>query len=276
MKQCEIIQKDEFPPVKRIVVIGDIHGDYKALLRILYSANIINKKKDWIAYNTSLVQLGDILDRGGRNSTYLDEQSESKILYLFFKLIKQSSRFNSNVHIILGNHELMNIMGDFSYTTKLGMLDFNNNRLNAFKPGGTIATKLACNSNSIVKIGSWLFSHAGILPEVASKYTIKQVNDIIRNFLLGNTNIPEDKALINLFWHRKYGQKVKCSNVKKALELYNAEYQVVGHTLQKHGINSVCDDTLFRIDVGISNAFGPNRKMEYLEIIDDTKVFRRS
>lgn len=273
--KCKNIPPSELPPVKRIITLGDIHGDYRALLRILYKAQIINKKKNWIARDTHLVQLGDILDRGGRYNTFSDEKSESKILYLLFKLIKQSKKFNSGVHIIIGNHEIMNILGDFSYTTKLGMADFNNNRLAAFRPGGPMSQKIACNSNSIIKIGSWLFSHAGILPEIANKYTIKQINEKIRDFILGNTKIPEDNAIMNLFWHRKFGNKVRCSRVKAALEKYEVKYQVVGHTLQKNGINSVCDNSLFRIDVGLSNAFGANRKLEYLEIINDNLIFRR-
>ena len=273
--KCIHVPKSILPPVKRIVAIGDIHGDYKVLVKILYKANIINKHKEWIAWNTHVVQLGDILDRGGRNSdfNYLDEKSEYKILKLLFRLMKYSKRFNSGVHLILGNHELMNVMGDFSYVSKLGMLDFNNNRFNAFKPGGNIAKLLACNTNSVLKIGNWLFSHAGILPSVAEKYPdIQKLNNKIRDFILGNTEIPNDNAIMDLFWHRKYGQKVKCSNVLNALKLYDSKYQVVGHTIQKNGINSVCDDSLYRIDIGLSNAFGLNRKIEYLEILDDYKV----
>jgi len=275
MNYCINVPQTVLKKADRIIVIGDIHGDYKALIKILYYAKIIDKRKQWIAFNTHVVQLGDILDRGGRIYNYGDEQSEYKILKLLFKLMKYSKRYNSGLHIILGNHEIMNVMGDFSYVSPLGMQDFNNNRYNMLKPGGTIAKQLACNTNSILKIGNWLFSHAGVLPSIAEKYkNIEEVNSIIRNFLLGNTELHNDNDIFNLFTHRKYGQTVKCSNVKKALDLYDSKYQVVGHTIQKNGINAVCDDSLYRIDVGLSNAFGIKRRLEFLEILNDTEVIR--
>jgi len=275
MNTCINVPPSIIDKVKRIIVIGDIHGDFKALIKILYHAKLIDKNLKWIAEESHLVLLGDILDRGGRSTNFGDEQSEYRIFHLLLKLMKRSKRFNSGVHIILGNHEIMNVLGDFSYVSPLGMQDFNNNRLNMFKPGGVMANLLACNSNSVLKIGNWLFSHAGVLPSITKKYpNINEINELIRNFLLGNTRINEDNDIFNFFTHRKYGQTVKCSNVQKALEMYDSKYQVVGHTIQKEGINSVCNDSLFRIDVGLSNAFGFDRKLEYLEIIDDISVIK--
>ena len=46
---------------KRIIVIGDIHGDIGILCSCLYMANIINHKFEWIAQpaDTIVVQMGD-------------------------------------------------------------------------------------------------------------------------------------------------------------------------------------------------------------------------
>ena len=46
---------------------------------------------------------------------------------------------------------------------------------------------------------------------------------------------------------------------------------VVGHTIQEAGINSACDDRVFRIDVGLSKGCG-NGEPQVLEIIDDKEV----
>jgi len=42
---------------KRIVAVGDIHGDYEGLVEILTKAKLIDKKKNWIGYNSIFVQL---------------------------------------------------------------------------------------------------------------------------------------------------------------------------------------------------------------------------
>lgn len=46
---------------------------------------------------------------------------------------------------------------------------------------------------------------------------------------------------------------------------------VVGHTIQAAGINSACDDRVFRIDVGLSKGCG-NGEPQVLEIIDDREI----
>ena len=42
---------------KRIAAIGDICGDFEALLLSLSRANIINKKGEWIGGNTKVIQV---------------------------------------------------------------------------------------------------------------------------------------------------------------------------------------------------------------------------
>lgn len=62
------INEDEIP--KRIVAVGDIHGDLEALFSILLRAEIIDISGKWKAIDTFLVQTGDIMDKG-RNITML-------------------------------------------------------------------------------------------------------------------------------------------------------------------------------------------------------------
>ena len=46
---------------------------------------------------------------------------------------------------------------------------------------------------------------------------------------------------------------------------------VVGHTIQEAGINSACEDRVFRIDVGLSKGCG-NGDPQVLEILNDREV----
>lgn len=56
-----------------------------------------------------------------------------------------------------------------------------------------------------------------------------------------------------------------CEVLNRVLKETSAKRLVVGHTVQKDGINGACQDRLFRIDVGLSAYYG-DRPAQVLEI----------
>lgn len=92
----------------RIVAIGDIHGADAAFVSILQKSHLINSNQEWIADNTIFVQTGDVLDRGPGSKKAMD---------LLLNLEKQASSKNGKVIALLGNHEVMNIIGDLRYVS---------------------------------------------------------------------------------------------------------------------------------------------------------------
>lgn len=94
--------------VARVVAVGDIHGDYDQLVEVLRSAGLIDGSANWAGGKTHLVQTGDILDRGGRSRDVMD---------LLMKLQGQAEQAGGHVHVLLGNHEVMNLYGDLRYVS---------------------------------------------------------------------------------------------------------------------------------------------------------------
>jgi hypothetical protein len=88
--------------IEKIVAIGDIHGDYENFLLLLEKVGIVNHKLQWIGGKTHLVQIGDILDRGAGAKDVFD---------LLMRLEKESEAVGGMVHVLLGNHEELNITG---------------------------------------------------------------------------------------------------------------------------------------------------------------------
>lgn len=267
------VPKTVYPKVGRIIAIGDIHGDWNVLKRCLRMTGLVNKKLDWTGGKTHLVQVGDLFDRGGRSSTIGDEMSEWRILKLLIKLQEQSKKNGGNVHLILGNHELMNIEGDFRYTTPLSIKDFNNRRKDMLRPGGDIAKVLAISANSVVKIGGWLFSHAGVRSDVIAKYSLKDINNLVREYLNGNLNMYDFKrhydVINDIFWNRSYGNTIpQCSQLYRVNKKLKLKGQVIGHTVQGK-INSKCHNQLWRVDIGMSQAFGRPTRYQVMEILND-------
>src|SRR3954453_6667317 len=52
------------PAPQRIVAVGDLHGDYSAWQDIARGAGLIDGSGHWSGGATTLVQLGDVTDRG--------------------------------------------------------------------------------------------------------------------------------------------------------------------------------------------------------------------
>ena len=127
--------------------------------------------------------------------------------------------------------------------------------------------------NVAVSVGDTVFAHAGILPEHAF-YGVDHINEDARRWLTGEVDVlPESLRWPDSpFWTRRYGgtegEEETCASVAQALDILGLERMVVGHTIQEQGINSACDGTLWRIDIGVSSFYG-DRPPQVLEIAND-------
>uniref|UniRef100_A0A6P3ZM28 shewanella-like protein phosphatase 1 n=1 Tax=Ziziphus jujuba TaxID=326968 RepID=A0A6P3ZM28_ZIZJJ len=102
-------------PDRRIVAVGDLHGDLEQTRCALEMAGVLSSDGQdvWTGGGTVLIQLGDILDRG---------EDEIAILSLLRSLDAQAKSQGGAVFQVNGNHETMNVEGDFRYV-ELGAFD---------------------------------------------------------------------------------------------------------------------------------------------------------
>ena len=119
--KCETISKSILGPSQRIIVIGDLHADYTAMIKLFEKLELIkiqNKNISWSARpkNTIVVQLGDQLDGGGRGVG--ESVGELAIINFMEQLHIQAYRHGGGVYSLIGNHEIMNLLGDFRYASK--------------------------------------------------------------------------------------------------------------------------------------------------------------
>jgi Calcineurin-like phosphoesterase len=91
-----------------LIAIGDVHGDFDDFVAILQHTSLIDKQNHWTGGKTTLVQVGDLLDRGPKPREVMD---------LLMALEKEAPKDGGQVVSLLGNHEMMNIMGDLRYVT---------------------------------------------------------------------------------------------------------------------------------------------------------------
>ncbi len=118
LASCQILRArpDTFIDTQdEVIAIGDLHGDFNAMVSVLQAARLIDENNNWSGGTTTLVQVGDQLDRG---------DTEKEILDLFELLIDQAAAAGGQVIVLNGNHETMNVDLDFRYITKGGFEQF--------------------------------------------------------------------------------------------------------------------------------------------------------
>ena len=91
-----------------VVAIGDVHGNFDDFVAILQHIGLIDAQNHWAGNKTIFVQAGDMLDRGPKPREAMD---------LMMALEKEAPKTGGRVVPLLGNHEVMNIMGDLRYVT---------------------------------------------------------------------------------------------------------------------------------------------------------------
>lgn len=90
----------EWTGIKKIVAVGDLHGAYKHFVEILWGTDLMDGNYHWTGGKTHLVQIGDVLDRGDGARDIFD---------LIRHLEKEAEEAGGMVHMLLGNHEEMNL-----------------------------------------------------------------------------------------------------------------------------------------------------------------------
>jgi len=283
-----LLAQDVFTGVERIVAVGDVHGDYSALVEILRSAGIVDAKNKWAAGKTHLVQTGDLLDRGAESR---------KVMDLIISLEKQASKAGGRVHSLLGNHEAMNVYGDLRYAVPgefaafktgdsaairdafwqeqapkifpkpdqaarkvwddehpLGWLEHRY----AFGPQGEYGRWIR-SKKAVIRIDDTLFLHGGIGPKYATT-PIAELNREIIERLKDLSKIKDGDIVTSddgPLWYRGLAQSADSEDhLKQVLEANGVKRIVIGHTPTSGTIEKRYDGRVIVVDIGMAAAFG--------------------
>ena len=164
------------PESTRVIAVGDVHGDVGVLVRTLLMAGLVDAQLQWSGGDATLVQLGDVLDRG---------DSERECWDLLQRLKSDAPKAGGRVVCMIGNHEAMNVLGDsrrVGVIHRKGETSFGPDREHAWRQGGPLAKELA-ECPVIAIIGDSVFVHGG-LPLDITREGIERINKQMRRFLL--------------------------------------------------------------------------------------------
>src|SRR5271157_1789184 len=147
-------------PPDAVVVIADVHGDFDDFVAILQRTGLIDKQNHWTGGKTTFVQVGDLLDRGPK---------PREVMNLMMALEKEAKQADGRVISLLGNHEMMNMMGDLRYVTPVNFASF---------ADGNSEKRQKAAYEEYVK---WRDSHASLLAELPQPMEMTEAEWLARH-----------------------------------------------------------------------------------------------
>ncbi len=236
--------------VGSVVALGDVHGDFRRFVEVLRHAGLIDLEKNWSGGKTHLVQTGDLLDRGPDSRAVMD---------LLMRLEKQAPLQGGAVHCLIGNHEAMNLTGDYRYVSEGeaashgGMKQLARN----MGPRGRYG-RWILEHNAVVRINNAVFLHAGI-SQPFSEASIPGLNEMVHKALREGSGSPDILGGDGPLWYRGLTAD-RSSAVERGLQRFlegaGADFAVTGHTVTDWGIETRFSGRVVMIDTGLSGQYG--------------------
>jgi hypothetical protein len=275
LPRLEDAVQDTFEGVERVVAVGDVHGDADALAEVLRMAGLIDAKGSWIGGKAHLVQTGDVADRGAKTREAYE---------LLMRLEKEALAAGGRVHALIGNHEVMNMLGDLRYLTPEELASYADQSPVPDAPGtpkGLAGHRVAFSAGgrygrwlrgrpAVLRIDGTLFMHGGLQPGVPAK-TLTELNRWVRQDLFPGNPPGGGTHQLGPLWFRGYAREPEAQWSKGLAEVFQrfgAKRMVMGHTTTQDGHIRVRfgGQTVF-IDTGLSTGYG--RHLAALEIRGD-------
>jgi len=224
---------------EKVLALSDVEGQYDDFLRFLKGNGVVDGDGRWSFGAGHLVCIGDMVDRGTK---------VTETLWLLLRLSREAKAAGGHVHHVLGNHEAMLMGGDVRYTAPKYKAVA---ALMGTSCEGLVGadTELGCwmrTRNSVVRLGDYVFVHAGIAPIVAAAKTdLEVVNTRVRAALGVPPQAIKDKATLGRVWGREsvlwyrgyfpqhardFGPTPTRLGIERILENVGGKTIVVGHT----------------------------------------------
>lgn len=242
----------EYPAQERLLIVSDIEGNFHAFKRLLLGNGVIDHKYRWTFGQGHLVIAGDCFDRG---------HQVTECLWLIYSLEEKARKQGGCVHYILGNHELMNLNGDWRYVHPCYALKKPSSSRNppaALYGGNNELWQWLTTKNIIEKIGNLLIVHGGISGPVNQlKLSVEEINNLARpHYAAASKSFanPFINTLLNSdhspAWYRGYyNGSSSIEQIEETLANYNVDTIITGHTLVSH-VRAFFNNKVINVNTG--------------------------
>lgn len=249
LKRRIVNEPDNYPLPPKMLIISDIEGNFEGFESILTGAGVVDSQLNWTFGNGHLILPGDFFDRG---------LNVTECLWLIYKLETEAAQAGGKVHFILGNHEVMNMRGDFRYVRKKYLansdslsLDYKNWYSAQSELGRWLRSK-----NCIERIGNYIFVHGGISPPLqATNMNVGEINGHLRLIIdkpFDSSSTYADSLILRKngpLWYRGIAMsELTSDSLKVILQHFDAEKIIIGHTVFDE-ITNLYDGRVIAIDL---------------------------
>lgn len=249
LKKSIVNEPDNYPLPPKMLIISDIEGNFEGFESILTGAGVVDSQLNWTFGNGHLILPGDFFDRG---------LNVTECLWLIYKLETEAAQAGGKVHFILGNHEVMNMRGDFRYVRKKYLanadslsLDYKNWYSAQSELGRWLRSK-----NCIERIGNYIFVHGGISPQLqATNMNVGEINGHLRLIMdkpFDSTSTYADSLILRKngpLWYRGIAMsELTSDSLNGILQHFDAEKVIIGHTVFDE-ITNLYDGRVIAIDL---------------------------
>lgn len=225
-----------------LFVVADTHGEFEITAHLLRSQKIVDDKLRWSFGAGHLVVLGDMFDRG---------PNHTELVWLLYKLEAEAQRAGGGVHVLVGNHETMALLGDDRYLNPkyaVSAKAVGARHYAALWSERTLLGQWLRSKAALMKIGDFLCAHGGVGPQfVERKLTIPAANNLVREALYARHALPhpqgDDRAFVlgpsGPLWYRGYfldaraqggAPRASAQDVTRVLDYFKARRILIGHT----------------------------------------------
>jgi hypothetical protein len=236
----EVIRK-----VDSVFVVSDVHGRFTSLTQLLSRAGVLDSALRWAGGRAHLVVVGDVFDRG---------PDATRVWWLLYRLEREARATGGAVDIVLGNHEIMTLVGDTSYlSAKEAMVAKYHGTCYAclYDIRTSVLGRWLASKPAVLKINDAAFVHGGVTPLFAAM-GIERLNDALHRYLrepvfpylladsvavarFGTEHYQQRLAFFfhpeSPLWFRGYVQADTLeAQLDSVLRRYGAVLHVVGHT----------------------------------------------
>lgn len=251
------------PPEVPILTVSDVEGNFTWFQAFLLRNRVINRQFRWTFGAGHLVLLGDFFDRG---------TEVLPCLWLIYKLEEEARKAGGQVHFVLGNHDAMNLSGNYRYVRKKYLVNADSLRLpyGRWFDSSTELGRWLRTKPTLLKINGFLFCHAGVSPRLLSQMpSIEAVNQQMRASLGHDPKTirnPQTRQLMGQegpLWYRGYFMAhdgypmASQGDVEGVLRHFEVSRLVVGHTLGE-AVRTQYNGKVIAIDVERNEPIGQN------------------
>lgn len=248
VKQDIMNEPSVYNKPSKILALSDIEGNFVPFLKLLLANKVIDRYLRWTFNDGHLVIVGDCFDRG---------EEVMECLWLIYYLEEKARKAGGYVHFLLGNHEIMNLNGDWRYVhpkyAQSSRVPFT-----ALYDGNNELWRWLCTKNIMEKVGDTLFVHGGIAPELLHlNLSIADINNKVRPYYNRANQSFDDPLLSTVFnstnspfWYRGYylaENGVSEEVINATLEHFGVKTIVTGHTVVSQ-VTSYFDGKLINLD----------------------------